>query len=274
MSTEQHDEPTHEGPSPYHGGLTTHRGRREDCTGPDCDPSEAALLRLVAEHGETYRSLPGVWLWSLADSPGDLSLLAVRPDEREWDTRPGDSAALLEAATQAIRNSNGTPEALAWWKAHPQLIPAHVYAAAVLSVLSGPATEQPTTTRTKWPAAQHLQQAADRTREPDPNLGTEREFYTAPLGDWLNKVANEMAWLAPYREHEGGYRPWRTATRAAHGVLGLPDADGCTVCHPQRRSTAVKCTCEPGPYREQDEAYSHWAGCPIADAEQQAAEQP
>ncbi|WP_042170161.1 hypothetical protein [Streptomyces sp. NBRC 110035] len=29
-------EPTHEGPDPSHGGLTTHRGRREDCSGPDC----------------------------------------------------------------------------------------------------------------------------------------------------------------------------------------------------------------------------------------------
>ena len=89
--------------------------------------------------------------------------------------------------------------------------------------------------RTKWPAARHLQQAADLTRDPDPNLDPAREFYTAPLGDWLDKVANEMACWAPFREHEGGYRPWRTATRAAHGVLGLPDVDGCAVCHPRRR---------------------------------------
>ncbi|MFE4328707.1 hypothetical protein ACFRQM_04410 [Streptomyces sp. NPDC056831] len=32
------EQPTHEGPDPSHGGLTTHRGRREDCTGPDCEP--------------------------------------------------------------------------------------------------------------------------------------------------------------------------------------------------------------------------------------------
>ena len=91
------------------------------------------------------------------------------------------------------------------------------------------------TRRTKWPAAQHLQQAADQTREPDPNLDPEREFYTAPLGDWFDKVANDMACWAPFRDHEGGYRPGRTATRAAHGVLGLPDADTCSVCHPPRR---------------------------------------
>lgn len=29
-------EPTHEGSDPGHGGLTTHRGRRENCTAPDC----------------------------------------------------------------------------------------------------------------------------------------------------------------------------------------------------------------------------------------------
>lgn len=94
-----------------------------------------------------------------------------------------------------------------------------------------------TATRTKWPAARHIQQAADQLREPDTNLDPEREYYTAPLGDWLDKAANEMAWLAPYREHEGGYRPWRAATRAAHGVLGLPDPDACPDCHPPRRPT-------------------------------------
>ncbi|MEU3162234.1 hypothetical protein ACPCAJ_21310 [Streptomyces griseoincarnatus] len=33
-------ETTHEGPDPSHGALTTHRGRREDCSGPDCGPDE------------------------------------------------------------------------------------------------------------------------------------------------------------------------------------------------------------------------------------------
>lgn len=46
-----------------------------------------------------------------------------------------DRAGLLDAAAQAIRDSNGSPEALEWWRTHPQLIPAHVYAAAALSVL-------------------------------------------------------------------------------------------------------------------------------------------
>lgn len=91
-----------------------------------------------------------------------------------------------------------------------------------------------TGTRTKWPSASHLQQAADQLREPDPNLDPEREHYTAPIAEWLDKAANEMAWLAPYREHEGGYHPWRVATRIAHTTLGLSDPDTCAVCHTRR----------------------------------------
>ncbi|HEY8985714.1 MAG TPA: hypothetical protein VIU15_39855 [Streptomyces sp.] len=31
-----------------------------------------------------------------------------------------------------------------------------------------------------------------------------------------------------------------------------------------------ECTCDPAPHREEDGTYSHWAGCRVADAEQQA----
>ncbi|MFI5880887.1 hypothetical protein [Streptomyces sp. NPDC051554] len=50
------------------------------------------------------------------------------------DHAPSCRVALVDRAAQAIRDSNATPEALAWWKAHPQLIPAHVYANAALTV--------------------------------------------------------------------------------------------------------------------------------------------
>ena len=85
--------------------------------------------------------------------------------------------------------------------------------------------------RSQWPAARHVLEAADLLRIPDTNLDTEREHYTVPVADWLDKAALEMAWLAPFREHEGGYRPWRVATRMAHGVLGIPNPDSCTTCH-------------------------------------------
>ncbi|MEV5915800.1 hypothetical protein AB0M00_43825 [Streptomyces chartreusis] len=90
-------------------------------------------------------------------------------------------------------------------------------------------------TRSKWPAAQHVLEAADRLRVPIANLDTE-DLYTAPVADWLDKAALDMAWLAPFREHEGGYRPWRAATRMAHGLLGIPDPDACTTCHTHPRT--------------------------------------
>ncbi|KPC83306.1 hypothetical protein ADL27_47270, partial [Streptomyces sp. NRRL F-6602] len=36
----------------------------------------------------------------------------------------------------------------------------------------------------------------------------------------------------------------------------------------------AECGCDPAPLHMADGTYSHWAGCPIADAEQQAAETP
>jgi hypothetical protein len=36
------EQPTHFGPSPFHGGSTTHKGTREQCSGPDCGPAEEA----------------------------------------------------------------------------------------------------------------------------------------------------------------------------------------------------------------------------------------
>lgn len=88
--------------------------------------------------------------------------------------------------------------------------------------------------RSQWPAARHVLEAADLLRVPDPNLDPE-ELYTAPVADWLDKAALDMAWLAPFRRHEGGYRVWRAATRMAHGLLGIPDPDTCAVCHTHTR---------------------------------------
>ncbi|MCW7941636.1 hypothetical protein AAW14_06210 [Streptomyces hygroscopicus] len=51
----------------------------------------------------------------------------VQPPTRADDDR-------RDRYAQAIRDSNGTPEALAWWKAHPQLIPAAVYADAAMAL--------------------------------------------------------------------------------------------------------------------------------------------
>ncbi|MFI7563822.1 hypothetical protein ACIBVM_18530 [[Kitasatospora] papulosa] len=43
-------EPTHQGPHPEYGHLETHRGRVEDCSGPDCGPDpERACWQTIAD---------------------------------------------------------------------------------------------------------------------------------------------------------------------------------------------------------------------------------
>jgi hypothetical protein len=115
------------------------------------DPDETAAVR-THPHGGWVGLKPGDWavkngkVFSVlrGDEFADLyEPAAVQP--------PADRAALVERAAQAIRDSNGTLEALAWWQQHPQLIPAHVYAAAVLAVLPEPADR-----------AAVLREAADR----------------------------------------------------------------------------------------------------------------
>jgi hypothetical protein len=94
-----------------------------------------------------------------------------------------------------------------------------------------------TSKRSKWPAAQHLNQAADEIRQATSALPDELANHLATpttMAGWLDRTALEMAWLAPYRQHEIGHLLWQLATRAAHGVLGLPSADTCPVCHPER----------------------------------------
>lgn len=91
--------------------------------------------------------------------------------------------------------------------------------------------------RSSWPAAQHLQAAADEIRQAATGMPEDLQDFAGPVADWLDRTALEMAWLAPYRRHELGRLPWQLATRTAHGVLNLPDADTCTTCHPPRTPT-------------------------------------
>jgi hypothetical protein len=98
-----------------------------------------------------------------------------------------------------------------------------------------PSREAATGKRSAWPAAQHLQQAADEIRDATAGLPDELRVLSGPVADWLDKTALEGAWLAPYRPHELGYLPWQIATRAAHGILNLPTADACTTCHTHTR---------------------------------------
>lgn len=95
-----------------------------------------------------YREWP--WLRAEAEDAAPAVVSAV------------DRAALVEAAAQAIRDSNGSPEALEWWRTHPQLIPAHVYADAVLAVLPAPAD------RAAEELAKHVARAIFALKSPTP----------------------------------------------------------------------------------------------------------
>ena len=72
-----------------------------------------------------------------------------------------------------------------------------------------------TPTRTTWPTARLLQGAADAARaNPDP--------VQQALANHLDTVANNMAWLAPYADHETGYPMWTTAEHLAHAITKDP----------------------------------------------------
>jgi hypothetical protein len=93
--------------------------------------------------------------------------------------------------------------------------------------------------RTKWPAAKDLQNAAAAKRA----SGTPEDIAIANL---LNAIANSLAWLAPYRSHEGGYEMWGAATILAELINGAshqesPDffQPGHTYTH--RDSTTFHC---------------------------------
>lgn len=71
----------------------------------------------------------------------------------------------------------------------------------------------PSIRRTTWPTAQPLQAAADIARaEPDPRWHA--------VADHLDVVANNMAWLAPYRPNETGQPMWESANQLANTILG------------------------------------------------------
>lgn len=76
------------------------------------------------------------------------------------------------------------------------------------------------TRRTTWPAAVPLQQAADTLRQVAPDITGPLAGLADPVADLLEEYANNLAWLAPYREHEGGYGMWASVMRVANIING------------------------------------------------------
>ncbi|WP_435110136.1 hypothetical protein [Nocardiopsis synnemataformans] len=68
-------------------------------------------------------------------------------------------------------------------------------------------------TRTKWLTAKLLQDAADKAR-------TETDPRWHAVADHLDVVANNMAWLAPFHDHEPGSPIWASAEAAARALVG------------------------------------------------------
>lgn len=81
--------------------------------------------------------------------------------------------------------------------------------------------------RTTWPAALPLQQAADTLRTVAPDTTGPLAGLADPVADWLDETANELAWMAPFHGHEGGYGMWEAASRVAAKVNGtaVPSAE-------------------------------------------------
>jgi hypothetical protein len=115
------------------GELLTAEGKRQQADYNDRirrarEELEAAVLRLVAEHAETSansRFVSADWLRSLADDPAMLSLLAVRPDEREPVASVGSAPATDRAALSAKLWAIAEHHIVAEWICCEPLAPGH-----------------------------------------------------------------------------------------------------------------------------------------------------
>lgn len=93
---------------------------------------------------------------------------------------------LVAEVAQAIRNSNGTPEAMEWWQANPQLVPAHVYAKAAIEVIQGDEWMNPDRVcdwldvKKDW-----LYDQAERGSIPHIKVGRMLRFNRGELRQWL-----------------------------------------------------------------------------------------
>lgn len=97
--------------------------------------------------------------------------------------------------------------------------------------------------RTTWPAALPLQQAADTLRAVASDITGPLAGLADPVADLLEEYANNLAWLAPFRPHEGGYAMWETVTRVANIVNGTA-ATGDSAARPDQPDRCPRCHCD------------------------------
>jgi hypothetical protein len=148
------------------------------------------------------------------------------------------------------------------------------------------AEEQPT--ETQWPGERcGLCPPGTRTRHVEDHMvqvhgarPTARPAETQDGGDLADRLEAALTErftelgnpFSEMRRHEQGPDGWP----ASHPVGPNKVAEVLRELmaeQPAVKEQPAKCTCEPAPHRQQDGSYSHWVGCSVADAEQQAAEE-
>ncbi len=78
------------------------------------------------------------------------------------------------------------------------------------------------------------------------------------------EVTGRLEWVPDEQLATGRYDRWfELIERHADGIDIGP---GLIVRRRVADEAQPVCACDPAPHREQDGTYSHWAGCPIADA--------
>lgn len=95
-------ETTHEGADPSHGGITTHRGTRENCAGPDCGPDRGFTTSEISAELVKSAATDSDVLWSARVSTlGETSLA----DQYSGELAPRDRGLI----NFLMRDRHGTP---------------------------------------------------------------------------------------------------------------------------------------------------------------------
>ncbi|MER5694897.1 hypothetical protein ACWDBO_31305 [Streptomyces mirabilis] len=82
------------------------------------------------------------------------------------------------------------------------------------------------------------------------------------------EVTGRLEWVPDEQLATGRYDQWFELIERHDD--GIDTGPGLIVRRRVADEAQPVCACDPAPHREQDGTYSHWAGCPIADAQQQA----
>jgi hypothetical protein len=97
--------------------------------------------------------------------------------------------------------------------------------------------------------------------------------YTVELHGAAWEHAQTMAVLAAWRACRKADLPLSPQQCDVITLAAFRSIRGQVERRAKDQAEAAACTCDPAPHREDDGSYSHWAGCPVADA-QQAADTP